>query len=304
MRLHPEDEFWVTLLHCLLDKQALSERHQERLRALAVAATPNGPLFRFLQRLGPSAWSPERLIACVRQNSVGELLAMVPALRASWARQPATPSHCETRIDELMKLPGRILHRLHHPGVTVAILGPDGAGKSTLAESIRRSFFTPVRVIYMGFGISGGQSQPPLLARLRVPGVGAPGRLFVLWWQFVKAFAHQSLGRLVLFDRYTYDALAPPPVRRSWPRRLSSWVKARACPEPDLILVLDAPGETMYRRKGDLSPEVLEAQRQRFLALQSRMTSVRVLDATLPEAAVRSTALAHLWTLYLARWRR
>jgi hypothetical protein len=131
----------------------------------------------------------------------------------------------------------------------VALLGPDGAGKSTLVAGLTHAFVTDARIIYLGFGISGGQSRPPLLARLRLPVLGAPGRLLVLWDRFLRACFHQTRGRLVLFDRYTFDALAPPPGRRSWLRRISPWIKARACPVPDLVVVLDVPGTVMFQPK-------------------------------------------------------
>jgi thymidylate kinase len=298
-RLSPEDECWITFLHCVFDKGAFPERHRARLQDHASRECPSGRVMEWLAQRLPEDAKPERLASLIAGGDFEGVLQLTPLLRA--ALNPR--SWLGRRWRDVVRLPGRILRRLLRPGFSVAILGPDGAGKSTLAHGVAEAFFTPVKTIYMGFGVSGGDRQP-LLARLNIPGVGAPGRIFVLWWQFLKAFTLRRRGQLVLFDRYTYDAFAPPPVKRSWLRRFASWVKAHSCPAPDLVVVLDAPGDSMFQRKGDLSAEVLEAQRQRFLALPKRLSNVLVLDAMQPPDAVRRNLTAHLWRLYQTRWGR
>ena len=52
-------------------------------------------------------------------------------------------------------------------GISVALLGPDGAGKTTLAGEIDNSFIFPVRRVYMG--LTGGLLRH--VNRLRVPGL-------------------------------------------------------------------------------------------------------------------------------------
>jgi thymidylate kinase len=298
------DAFWVTLLHCLLDKGTVADRHRTALQDLAAAARPDDALGLAVERACPAGWSAARLVSGVKQGDWDGLERLAPSLAAAWWRHEPLAARLGRLLRAGLGLPAALLNRRRRRGLSVALLGPDGAGKSTLAAGVARSFFAPVRTVYMGFGVSGGTSRPPLLARLRVPGLGAPGRLFVLWWQFLKARYHQARGRLVIFDRYTYDALAPPPRRRGRLQRLSSWVKAHSCPAPNLVVVLDVPGPVMYQRKGDLSPEVLEAQRQRFRELGQRIPRVQVVDATRPPDAVRVDVVDRLWQLYAARWRK
>ncbi len=159
-------------------------------------------------------------------------------------------------------------------GMSVALLGPDGAGKSTLAAGIQQSFQVPVRVLYMGLG-SDHQSGPAWTRRL-----GRAGRLLTLWGRYLNARYYQAHGRLVIFDRYTYDALLTPSEGLTWIGRLSRWIRAHACPAPDLAVLLDVPGDVMYQRKGEHSPAHLEAERQRFLALRERIPQMVVVDAT------------------------
>jgi hypothetical protein len=183
----------------------------------------------------------------VRREQWHQLEQQGPALAAAWGRRQGWNAALGRLERWLRQVPARLgcLRR----GLSVALLGPDGAGKSTLVAGLTHAFVTDARIIYLGFGISGGQSRPPLLARLRLPVLGAPGRLLVLWDRFLRACFHQTRGRLVLFDRYTFDALAPPPGRCSWLRRISPWIKARACPVPDLVVVLDVPGTVMFQPK-------------------------------------------------------
>lgn len=300
--LTPEDEFWTTTLHGLLDKPAIAARHRDSLHKCAMTMEPGGPLREIVERVCPAGWGTARIVDCVRRGSWDELEALAPDLATTWRRRTPLASRLADLLATGLRLPVRLFNQWRRRGVSVALIGPDGAGKSTLATGLSRSFFGSTITIYMGFGISGGAVRPSLLARLGVPGLGAPGRLLVLWGRLLRAWYHQMRGRLVIFDRYTYDGLAPPPGRRSRLRRLSSWVKSQACPTPALVLLLDVPGRVMYERKGDFDPETLEYQRQRFLALRHDIPRLQVLDATRSEAALRIEATKYLWRQYVRRW--
>lgn len=179
-------------------------------------------------------------------------------------------------------------------GLSVALLGPDGAGKTTLAAGIGRSFYFPVRLLYMGLWQGG--STPPRLSYL--PGAELAARLLRAWRPYLVGRYHRACGRLVIFDRYTYDALLSAPLHSDLRSRLYYWVLGHACPAPDLVLVLDVPGRIMYERKGEHSPEKLEIQRQRFLAISKQLRHVAVLDGTLPPEQVCNRAVARIWLRY------
>jgi thymidylate kinase len=181
-------------------------------------------------------------------------------------------------------------------GVTVALLGPDGVGKSTLLTGLATAYPLAIRQIYMGMWQGAGQPGYTRLDAVRAILV----RPFRVWWRVACGAVHVARGRVVVFDRYTYDALLP--VTGSWPllKRPYFWVLAHLAPRPDLVLVLDLPGEVAFARKGESTPERLEAVRQGFLALVPRL-GAEVVDAAAPPEQVRADVVARIWRRHRAR---
>ena len=188
------------------------------------------------------------------------------------------------RPDDIRERTGR-RHGVSRRGLTVALIGPDGAGKSTLAEALQRQFVVPVKVVYMGIHRSASRSASARPMPL-------PVRLLVNWLRFLIAELHAARGELVVFDRFPLDALLPAAARQSLPRRIGRWAIAHACPRPDLVIVLDAPAEVMHRRKPDHPIEVLERRRQQYLRLRSAVRGLRVVDAGQPPDDLRRCVTA------------
>jgi hypothetical protein len=297
-RLHPVDEFWVTLLHCLLDKTVIKPHHRDRLRALAVTIDHAGPVGSIVGSVSPVSWTPERMVQSASRGDWLELEQMAPSLLESWSRRgPVRPAP-----GLLRRIRGAIAYRLrrwHRRGISVALLGPDGAGKTTLATQIERGFIFPVRLVYMG--LTGGSLRR--VNRIRIPGMVLAGTLVVLWGRYLWAIYLRSRGNLVVFDRYIYDAAVPTPYPLSWPRRVSRWLAGHACPAPDLVLVLSAPGEVMFQRKRTYTAEKLEDWRRHFLALQRRVPELEVVDTTRPLDVVVPDVIERIWHRYATRWR-
>lgn len=149
-------------------------------------------------------------------------------------------------------------------GLGVALLAPDGAGKSTLAEALKRALPTPVWTVHMEL-YARGVSGP------RIPGVGLVTRLARQWRRYARARVHEARGRMVVFDRYPYDALLPGPGQPGRVDRVARWLLARAVPAPDLAIVLDVPAETLLARKDEHPLERLEEQRHGYLELAGRL---------------------------------
>jgi thymidylate kinase len=183
-------------------------------------------------------------------------------------------------------------------GVSVAVVGPDGAGKTTLIEGLAEILPFETRVLYMG--LTGGRL--PRADALRIPGVVLATRLMVLFGRYGAGLYHRAHGRTVLFDRYPLDASVPSgkPLRPL--ARVSRRVQGAVVPGPDLVLLLDAPGATYYARKKEYDARLLEEWRAAYRRLAARRRSVEILDASRPPDVVRRDAAALIWQKYRDRW--
>jgi thymidylate kinase len=296
-RLDDDAEFWLLLWHCLTDKGRVPPHHRTVLSAGARgASSDSGPA-----RACGAAWNNPSivpgLLRAVAANDWPAVEACAPACRASqrsmrWLSFRRLRAAVQYRFDALA-------HWQERRGLSVAALGPDGAGKSTLVAGIAASMPFPSRTIYMG--LTGGALRH--VRRLRVPGLVFVARACIVWSRYVRAWAHMAQGRLVLFDRYVYDAAAPPGHAQSPLERMGRRLSGYLCPSPDLVLLLDAPGAVMFARKVSYDAARLESWRQCFRSLSSRLDRLEIIDATQPAASVRREAVARIWRRYVERWR-
>jgi thymidylate kinase len=107
---------------------------------------------------------------------------------------------------------------------------------------------------------------------------------------------HRRRGRVVLLDRFTYDA-ALPSDDLDWRGKLTAAVTGRLSRAPDAVLLLDAPAEVMYARKGEQGLSVLARDRNAYRRLVAGHGRATVIDATLPAVQVRAHAHEALWQL-------
>lgn len=293
--LAPDDTFWALLLHCLLDKRGFRPDHQRELEAVVNQARDDGTLAMVVARYCPVGWSPRHMLDAVEVGDWGGLLSIAADVERRWRAEVGAFATRRVVVHGAQRRATKLLNLTRRRGLSVALLGPDGAGKSTLAEGIRASFYFPVRQVYMGLYQRGAGSD-----RSGVLGLGC--RLATQWQRFLSASYHQSRGRLVVFDRHGHDQRLAPAAREPLKRRVRRWLLAHASPPPDLALVLDAPGTVLYARKGEHSPDYLEAQRQKFRALAQRLENLEIVDVTRDPDEVRRDVLERIWRRYAARW--
>ena len=181
------------------------------------------------------------------------------------------------------------------PGRTVLLVGIDGAGKSTLAREIlgrpeiqRR--FVGARYFHW---IPCGQGDFPWPAfedrprnTTRTSAFVSTFRLlrnlFRVWWSWatnVKRLVKS--GNLVILDRFVANYwLDPLSVRYSGPAKILQ-MAAGWLPKADLMFILDAPAETLARRKNELSVTQIENQREALAHLPPLALRSVTLDASL-----------------------
>jgi thymidylate kinase len=200
---------------------------------------------------------------------------------------------------------------------SVTLIGPDGAGKTTITRRLESSGLLPFRYLYMGVNISASNAALPTsrLAewlkqisrrragansvapanRIRAPRRGARARIRAIaritnrlaeeWFRQGVSWYYQLRGYVVLYDRHFALDFAPEitsdqPI--SLERRLHGWFLTHLYPLPDLVIFLDAPGEVLFARKGESTVEELERRRQGFLRQGERLPAFVRVDATRP----------------------
>jgi thymidylate kinase len=211
------------------------------------------------------------------------------------------------------------------PVISVAIIGPDGAGKSTVTELLEHEELpAPVKRIYMGVNLESSSLMLPTTrlaltlkaARGRRPDMvgpganagpppgGSPARRVVRaggrgirvvlwvaeeWYRQLVAEYHRRRGAIIVFDRHFYADyfhVDQGAGRRSLSARVHGWLLRHAYPKPDLVICLDAPGQVLFDRKGEASPEWLEQRRRQYLQLATVLPDFVVVDVDRPVAVV------------------
>ena len=298
-RLDPDDAFWTFLLHAVLDRTGPRPADIGRLRDLAAGARSDGPAALAMGPFLPPGWTPGRVIDAAGDPGDGARLAgLGRRLDRSWSLRRLPTVTARLIRHRVIRRLTPVLSLVGGRGLSVALLGPDGAGKSTLSAGLDEAFPLPIRRIYLGLYGRGTTAE----AKGAGGRLGLPGRLAWLWRRSLTAGWQRRRGRIVVFDRHVLDlAVAAPGGGRKARFRRSLLV--RACPTPDLSVILDVPGGELFRRKGEHDPESLERQRGRYLDLAGRLRHAAVIDAAADAEAVRRRVIAAIWVAYGAQQR-
>jgi thymidylate kinase len=210
-----------------------------------------------------------------------------------------------------------LLYAVFRRGASVALLAPDGAGKSTLAAHLLAQKHLRARLIYMGLNLDASVVGLPTTRWFRRHANGAggnsikrffakvfnfPNTLLEQWYRSLTGFYYRLRGRTVVFDRYIYDNwLNPSPTRVL--KRFRRFLMERTCPAPDIVILLDAPGTVLFSRKHEHDVQSLEKKRQAYLQVGTRIPNLHIVDATQDLGAVSAEATSIVWGFYRNRYR-
>jgi thymidylate kinase len=200
--------------------------------------------------------------------------------------------------------------------ISAAIIGVDGAGKTTVAKAVQRQLGAPASYIYGGVSL---QTSPVMLPTTRLLielkrrqghradmvaprgenqggdhlGLSAVRSTLLLanWiaeesFRQLLAWYQQRRGRVVIFDRHFFcDYHArdmDDSTSRTMVQRLHAFFLQRVYPLPDLVIHLDAPIEVLQSRKPGFDPEPRMRKSEEYRRLQFVVPRYIAIDASRP----------------------
>lgn len=218
-------------------------------------------------------------------------------------------------------------------GVIVGVVGGDGSGKSTLVAAISEQFDSvlDVRKVHLGKPPRGLLTRVvrrifrPVRDRGRLAETRAPmwtrfdahpGVVFSLWHWLVardRLRAYRRMrrsagsGALLVTDRYPLPALRsmdcprlqelPAGGRVAERLARSEAAMYRRIGRPDLLLVVRVPPSVAVGRRPEQDRDFVERRAQEIWDLDWNQIGGQVLDGTVPQPALASLAINHVWSV-------
>jgi len=286
-----------------IDKRDLGEDPGARLLSY-YSADPAGAV-REIERLLPD--SAEIVKTALRCGNWQEISTRIGSL----ANELRGQHPAETGRRRLSSLGSELFRRVQRvifpTGMWVAFLGPDGSGKSSVIEAVAMQLAPAFRRVsrfhYRPMLIAGpGKSSGPVTnphGKAKRSSLSSSIKMMMLLADYVLGYLLRLRPALVrssfvIFDRYFSDVLADPKRLRyggpRWLSRLVNWI----IPQPDLLIILDAPADVLWSRKQEVAFEKLTELRQRYLEIAASSPNAVIIDASQALSKVIADAEARI----------
>jgi len=217
---------------------------------------------------------------------------------------------------------------LGRQGLIVALLGPDGSGKTTLAEYIVKQQLFNAKYVYMGRDqfliptrkilksvlrlIQGRPGSKPVSPSASsdetlIPVTGESRHAldvvrllhdmadFYLRYLVFNHFPYRY-GKLIVNDRYVYDLMIGNEQVQKHPF-FRKYI-LRLFPKPDMVFILSVPANDMFVRKGEHTPGFLQAQKVQYGKLQTTLKNCHIIQTDVAIETSVNRVIALIWRAY------
>jgi|GEM_PF-2584040 len=286
----PEDELVSLLLHCISDKNSIKSEYGKRLAELTNTKLDALYLNYVFDQLIDSITGSD-IVNLLIKCKYDELVSMRKKIRKLRISKMKWGSVIVTLKILSMRAKRKLIGR---KGLRVALLGPDGSGKTTLANEIAKKKAFNSKYVYMGnnnhilptrrvlkliFGNRNSKNNKPKSGMRNsnqdatIP-VKGKGREVIAVLRFVHDlidyylryyiynYLNSKKGWLVINDRYIYDMLLSRDIVYNLP--IVKKIILRFYPAPDFAFILKAPAEIMLIRKGEHTINILNAMEEKY----------------------------------------
>ncbi|TVZ16944.1 hypothetical protein [Maribacter sp. MAR_2009_72] len=266
--LNPKADALIGLFKELLNNETCTEKYYLDFQKLALDKEFLDDIFKDLNK----SWLTAELLKCKNINySNQEINRLVNELNKAFPKKSVN----------LFKKVKKFNRLFSQPGFTIAFLGTDGSGKTTLINSInlplneafhKKVFYEHMRPNFIRSiaQLTGKNKTDKVVTN---PHQGKPSGFigsFLRWLYYMfdytfgfyfKIYRSKATTCCVwIFDRYYYDYLVDPVRARI---KLPKWIIKLGqiiIPEPDIIFCLGADSKHIYNRKPELSLKEVDRQ--------------------------------------------
>ena len=188
---------------------------------------------------------------------------------------------------------------VHPTGLHVAIVGPDGVGKSSVIQEVTAALkpaFWRIHTSHFPLRLSEREGENPSHGTHRLPPWPLPLSVLKIMFLLTVVTVHHLLWiyqrlirtTLVVFDRDLVDLLVDPKrFRYGGPGWLAKTI-CRLAPKAELVILLDAPAETIQARKSEVPLDETARRVCSYRELVGKMPYGVAIDVSRPLEAVVS----------------
>jgi thymidylate kinase len=277
------------------------DRFSSRRDELSIGGEEAANMVRLPELFGPATGTA--LAEAIYAQDFTALQRIRSALRRELSLRALANPHRST-LGLVRFLKRRVARLVYECGPIVAVVGPDGVGKSTTIDEVGGQLpnvFTSVQVrhwrpnVLPQLGSFLGRQTPAGAPPRRTPGRFGPLRLLYYWIDFVvghvvrdrPASANQAV---IIYDRTALD-MSVDPVRFGLKSAWGTSILWSLSPKPDVTVVLGGAPSSIAARKRELSESDIQEELRRWheLLLAHRVDVLVAVDDK-PEVVAKRLA--------------